>query len=439
MVTADPDRFDTLAIHAGARPDPVTGARITPIHRTASFVLPDSDTAAQTFRQARPGYVYSRVANPTVAVFEERIAAMHGGVAAIATASGQAAVHLAIMTLMDGGGHIVASSALYGGTVSLLTYTLPRFGITTTFVDSRNHTAVAEAITSHTRLVLGETIANPVMAVLDIPAVAAIAHEAGLPLMVDNTFASPALCRPVELGADIVMESATKFIAGNGSVIGGILVDGGTFDWAGSLTLEGHERFAGLTKPYEGFGGMTFLDEYGVAAFGARARTEGLRDFGAVMSPDTAFSLIQGCETLSVRMDRHVANARAIATYLDNHEQVACVAHPDLAAHPDHDLASRMLPKGSGAVLSFGITGGRMAGKACIEAMEVFSHLANIGDLRSLVIHPASTTHQRLTTEQLDAAGIGEDLIRLSVGLEDPDDLIRDLNVGLRAASKVAS
>jgi O-acetylhomoserine (thiol)-lyase len=433
MATPDTDGFDTLAIHAGARPDPVTGARITPIYRTASFVLEDSDTAAQTFRQARPGYVYSRVANPTVAVLEERIAAMHGGVAAIATASGQAAIHLAISTLMGAGGHIVASSALYGGTVTLLSYTLPRFGITTTFVDPRDHDAIAAAITPATRLVIGETIANPVMAVMDIQAVADIAHAAGVPLLVDNTFASPALCRPIEHGADIVMESATKFIAGNGSVIGGLLVDGGTFDW------EGSGRFPELTEPYDGFHGMTFADEYGPAAFGARARTEGLRDLGAVMSPDTAFSLIQGCETLAVRMPRHVSNARRVAEFLRDHAGVTWVAYPGLAEHPDQELAARLLPQGPGAVLSFGIRGGRGAGRAFIEAVEVFSHLANIGDLRSLVIHPASTTHQRLTAAQLDAAGIGEDLIRLSIGLEDPGDLTADLALGLRAAAKAVA
>lgn len=434
MATPERTGFDTLAIHAGARPDPTTGARTTPIHRTASFVLPDAATAAQTFAQARPGYVYSRVANPTVAVLEERVAAMHGGVAAIATASGQAAMHLAIATLTGAGGHVVASSALYGGTTNLLSYTLPRFGITTTFVDPRDHDALAAAIRPETRLVIGETVANPVMAVLDIPAVAAIAHDAGVPLLVDNTFASPALCRPIEHGADLVHESATKFIAGNGSLIGGVLVDGGTFDW------EGHaSRYPELTAPYAGFHGMTFTDEYGPTAFAARARTEGLRDFGAVMSPDTAFGLLQGCETLSVRMPRHVANARAVASHLAGHEQVAWVAHPDLPDHPDHALAQRMLPDGAGAVLAFGIRGGRVAGAALIRSLEVFSHLANIGDLRSLVIHPASTTHARLSAEQLAAGGIGEELIRLSIGLEDPGDLTADLDRALKQAAKAVA
>ncbi|MGI9017135.1 MAG: O-acetylhomoserine aminocarboxypropyltransferase [Euzebya sp.] len=431
MVRPDIDHPETLAIHAGERPDPVTGARSTPIYRTASFVLEDGDTAAQIFRQARPGYVYSRVANPTVAVLEERIAAMEGGVAAIATGSGQAALHLAIVTLMGQGGHIVASSALYGGTVTLLGYTLPRFGITTTFVDPRDHEGLAAAITPDTRLILGETIANPVMTVLDIPAVAAIAHQAGVPLLVDNTFASPALCRPMEWGADLVFHSATKYLAGNGSVMGGLLVDGGTFDW------DAHgPRYGELTRPYDGFHGMTFTDEYGPAAFAARARTEGLRDFGAIMSPDTAFTLIQGCQTLAVRMPRHVSNAQRIAEFLRDHEQVDWVAYPGLADHPDHDLAAQLMGQGPGAVLSFGIRGGRPAGQAFIKFLEVFSHLANIGDLRSLVIHPASTTHQRMTPAQLQAAGIGEDLIRLSIGLEHVDDLTADLDRALRRAAK---
>ncbi|HUG82949.1 MAG TPA: PLP-dependent transferase, partial [Euzebya sp.] len=338
MVTPDRTGFDTLAIHAGTRPDPLTGARITPIHRTASFVFSDADSAAAMFRQDTAGYVYSRVANPTVAVFEERVAALEGGVAGIATASGQAALHLAIVTTMGAGGHIVASSALYGGTVNLLSYTLPRFGITTTFVDPRDHDALRAAITPDTRLVLGETIGNPVMTVLDLPAVAAIAHDAGLPLLVDNTFATPFLCRPFEHGADLVYHSATKFLSGNGSVVGGILVDGGTFDW------DAHGRHPEMTQPYEGFHGMVFSDEYGPAAFAARARTEGLRDFGGIMSPDTAFSLIQGCETLHVRMPRHVANATAVAAFLQDHDQVAWVAYPGLADHADHGLAQRLMP-----------------------------------------------------------------------------------------------
>jgi O-acetylhomoserine (thiol)-lyase len=356
---------------------------------------------------------------------------LEGGVAAVATASGQASLHIAIATLTGQGGHIVCSAAVYGGTVNLLVNTLPRFGITTTFVDPKDHAALAEAITDDTRLVIGETIGNPVMNVLDLPAVADIAHRAGVPLLIDNTFASPYLCRPIEWGADLVYHSATKFIGGHGVVIGGVLVDGGTFDW------EGAGRFTTLTEPYEGYHGIDFVDEFGPAAFAARARAEGLRDFGASMSPDTAFHLIQGCETLPVRMQRHVSNAVRIAEYLESHEMVRWVAYPGLESHPDHALAAKLLPKGAGAVLAFGIEGGRDAGARFIESVQVFSHLANVGDLRSLVIHPGSTTHQQMSAQQLANAGIGEDLIRVSVGLEDPDDLIADLGYALRAAGKV--
>jgi O-acetylhomoserine (thiol)-lyase len=431
MVKPETTGFDTLSIHAGAQPDPTTGARTTPIYHSASFVFESTAHAASLFNLEVPGHIYSRISNPTVSVFEQRIAALEGGVAAVATASGQAALHVAIATLMGQGGHIVCSAAVYGGTVNLLVNTLPRFGITSTFVDPNDHAAIGAAITEETRLVIGETIGNPIMNVLDIPAVAEIAHAGGVPLLIDNTFASPYLCRPVEWGADLVFHSATKFIGGHGTVIGGVLVDGGTFDW------EASGGFPTLTEPYAGYHGIDFVDEFGPAAFAARARTEGLRDFGASMSPDTAFHLIQGCETLPVRMRRHVENAQRIAEFLAGHEMVRWVAYPGLADHPDHGLAARLLPNGSGAVMSFGIAGGRAAGARFIESVEVFSHLANIGDLRSLVIHPGSTTHQQMTDEQLAAAGIGEDLIRLSVGLEDPEDLIADLSQALRAAGKV--
>jgi O-acetylhomoserine (thiol)-lyase len=430
MAEPDTTGFDTLAVHAGSRPDPTTGARATPIYHSTSFVFEDTAHAASLFNLEVPGHIYSRISNPTVSVFEQRVAAMEGGVAAVATASGQAALHIAITTLMGQGGHIVCSSAVYGGTVNLLVNTLPRFGITSTFVDPRDHDGLRSAITADTRLVIGETIGNPVMTVLDLPVVSEIAHEAGVPLLIDNTFASPYLCRPIEWGADIVYHSATKFIGGHGIVVGGILVDGGTFDW------EKSDRFPTLTEPYDGYHGIDFADEFGPAAFAARARAEGLRDFGASMSPDTAFHLIQGCETLHVRMERHVANATRIAEFLEGHERVRWVAYPGLDSHPDHALAQRLLPNGAGAILSFGIEGGRAAGARFIESVEIFSHLANVGDLRSLVIHPASTTHQQMTAEQLDAAGVGEELIRLSVGLEDPDDLIADLARALRAAEK---
>ena len=431
MVKPDTTGFETLAIHAGAQPDPTTGARTTPIYHSASFVFQDTAHAASLFNLEVPGHIYSRISNPTVAVFEQRVAAMEGGVAAVATASGQAALHIAITTLMGQGGHIVCSSTVYGGTVNLLINTLPRFGISTTFVDPKDHDALRAAITADTGLLIGETIGNPIMNVLDIPSVSEIAHEAGVPLLIDNTFASPYLCRPIEWGADLVYHSATKFIGGHGIVIGGVLVDGGTFDW------EKSGRFPTLTEPYDGYHGIDFVDEFGTAAFAARARTEGLRDFGASMSPDTAFHLIQGCETLPVRMDRHVANAMRVATFLESHEMVRWVAYPGLDSHPDRELASRLLERGAGAVLAFGIEGGRASGARFIESVDVFSHLANVGDIRSLVIHPASTTHQQMTDEQLSAAGIGDDLVRLSVGLEDPEDLITDLDRALSAAAKV--
>ena len=430
MVRPDTTGFDTLSIHAGARPDPTTGARTTPIYHSASFVFEDTEHAASLFNLEVPGHIYSRISNPTVSVFEQRIAALEGGVAAVATASGQAALHIAITTLMGQGGHVVCSSSVYGGTVNLLINTLPRFGILTTFVDPRDHAALDAAITDDTRLVIGETIGNPVMNVLDLPAVAEIAHAREVPLLVDNTFASPYLCRPFEWGADLVFHSATKFIGGHGTVIGGILVDGGSFDW------ESSDRYPTLTEPYEGYHGIDFVDEFGPAAFAARARAEGLRDFGASMSPDTAFHLIQGCETLPVRMERHVSNTLKVAEFLESHEMIRWVAYPGLESHPDHGLAATLLPKGAGAVLAFGIEGGRSAGAKFIESVEVFSHLANVGDIRSLVIHPASTTHQQMTSEQLESAGIGEDLIRVSVGLEDPADLIADLTRALRAAGK---
>jgi O-acetylhomoserine (thiol)-lyase len=428
MVTPDTPGFETMAVHAGARPDPATGARITPIYRSAAFVFEDAAHAASLFNLEVPGHIYSRISNPTVSVFEERVAALEGGVGAVATASGQAALHLAIATLMGQGGHIVSSSAIYGGTANLFLNTLPRFGITTTFVDPRDLDALGEAITEQTRLVFGETIGNPVMAVLDIPAVSEIARRAGVPLLVDNTFASPALCRPFQWGADLVLHSATKFLCGHGTVIGGVLVDSGAFDW------ESSGRFPTLTEPYPAYHGIDFAEEFGPAAFIARARVEGLRDFGAAMAPDTAHHLLLGVETLPVRMERHVANAHQVAEYLEAHDAVEWVSHPDLASHPDRHLAARLLPLGAGSIFSFGVKGGREAGARFIDSVELFSHLANVGDVRSLVIHPASTTHQQMSAEQLEASGIPESLIRISVGLEDPRDLISDLRRALRAS-----
>jgi len=383
--------FDTLSLHAGQHPDPATGARAVPIYQTASYVFKDTDQAAAIFNIERTGHVYSRITNPTNAVLEERIAALEGGVGAIATASGMAACHLAITTLMGAGSHIVSSASIYGGSHNLLAYTLPRFGIETSFVDARDPEAFRAAIRPETRLVFGETLGNPGLEVMNIPEIAAIAHEAGLPLMIDS------------------------------------------FDW------EGSGRFAELTEPYAGFHDMVFTEEFGPAAFITRARKEGARDFGACMSAHTAFLILQGMETLSLRMQRHVENTRKIVNFLKDHESVEWVSYPELPEHPDHALAAELYPKGCGAVFSFAVKGGRAAGQAFIERLEIFSHLANVGDARSLVIHPASTTHHRMDAEALKKAGISEGMVRVSVGLEEIDDLIGDLKAGLRSAAKVAA
>ena len=436
MSSPRPPAFDTLALHAGAAPDPATGARATPIYLTTSFVFRDSDHAASLFNMERSGHVYSRISNPTNAVLEERIAALEGGVAGIAVASGQAALHLGLATIAGAGSHVVASRALYGGSHNLLHYTMRRFGIETTFVDPRDLDAWRAAIRPETRLLFGETLGNPGLDVLDIPRVGALAHEHHLPLMVDATFTTPYLMKPFDLGADLIYHSATKFLSGHGTVIGGLLVDGGTFDWAEAHARTG--KFSEIAAPYEGFHGMNFAEESTVAPFALRARREGLRDFGAAMSPFTAFHILQGLETLPLRMARHVENTRKVIGFLASHDAVASVSYPELAGHPDHDLAKILLPKGSGAVFSFAIKGDRAAGMRFVDALQIFSHLANVGDARSLVIHPASTTHFRVPAEDLDAAGIKEGTMRLSIGLEDPDDLIEDLGRGLRAARKGA-
>ena len=422
--------FDTLSLHAGAAPDPATGARAVPLHLSTSFVFKDAEHAASLFNMERPGHVYSRISNPTNAVFEERMAALEGAVGAIATASGQAALHLAVATLAGAGSHIVASGALYGGSHNLLAYTLRRFGIDTTFVAPRNLDGWRRAIRPNTRLLFGETLGNPGLDVLDIPAVSSIAHEAGVPLLVDSTFTTPWLMKPIDMGADLVFHSATKFLCGHGTVVGGVVLDGGRFDWTGS------GRFPELSEPYEGFHGMNFAEESSVGAFLLRARREGLRDFGACMSPHTAWLILQGIETLALRMERHVANTRRIVEFLCSHPMVQDVGYPELPSHPDHALAQRLLPRGAGAVFSFNLKGSRAQGRAFIEALQVFSHLANVGDCRSLVIHPASTTHFRMSDEALALSGIGPGTIRLSIGLESADDLIDDLKRAFKVAAK---
>ena len=431
MPAPKPPAFETLSLHAGQHPDPITGARAVPIYQTTSYVFQDSEHAAALFNLERAGHIYTRISNPTTAVLEERLAALENGVGAICTASGMAAMHLAIATLLNAGDHIVASSSLYGGTINLLAHTLPRFGITTTFVQPRDLDAFRASIKPNTRLVIAETIGNPGLEVLDVPAVAAIAHDAKIPLLIDNTFATPYLSRPIDQGADIVMHSVTKWLGGHGIAIGGAIVDGGHFDWRSS------DKFPVLTEPYAGYHGIVFDEQFGPAAFIMRARTEGLRDFGACLSPMNAFQLLQGVETLPVRMDRHMQNTSVVLDFLKSNKAVEWVLHPSLETHPDYQLAKRLLPRGAGSIVSFGVKGGRSAGRKFIESLRMISHLANVGDAKTLVIHPASTTHQQMDAAQLAAAGIGEELVRLSVGIEAAQDIIDDLGLALRASQKV--
>ena len=431
MPPPKPPAFETLSLHAGQQPDPTTGARAVPIYQTTSYVFDDTEHAAALFNLERAGHIYTRISNPTTAVLEERLAALEGGVGAICTASGQAALHLAIATLLNAGDHIVASSSLYGGTINLLAHTLPRFGITTSFVKPRDLDGFRAAIQPKTKLVIGETLGNPGLEVLDIPRISAIAHEAGIPLLIDNTFATPYLSQPIAQGADIVMHSATKWLGGHGIAIGGAIIDGGRFDWRAS------GKFPQLTEPYAGYHGIVFDEQFGPAAFIMRARTEGLRDFGACLSPTNAFQLLQGVETLGVRMDRHMQNTYAVLEALKSNKAVDWVLHPSLENHPDHQLAKTLLPRGAGSIVSFGIKGGRQAGRKFIESLRMISHLANVGDAKTLVIHPASTTHQQMDAAQLKAAGIGEELVRLSVGIETASDIIDDLAQALRISQKV--
>jgi O-acetylhomoserine (thiol)-lyase len=425
-----PPAFETLGLHAGAHPDPVTGARAVPIYQTTSFVFQDADHAAALFNLERAGHIYTRISNPTTAVLEERLAALEGGIGAVCTASGMAAMHLAIATLLSAGDHIVASTSLYGGTINLLTHTLPRFGITTTFVKPRDLDGFRAAMRANTRLVIAETIGNPGLEVLDIPQVSDIAHAAGIPLLIDNTFATPYLSRPIELGADIVMHSITKWIGGHGIAIGGVIVDGGRFDFGSS------GKFPTITEPYAGYHDIVFGEEFGPSAFIMRARAEGLRDFGACLSPANSFHLLQGVETLAVRMQRHMENTAAVLDFLAKSKAVDWVLHPSLSTHPDFELAKRLLPRGAGAIISCGIKGGRSAGRKFIEALRLASHLANVGDAKTLVIHPASTTHQQMDAAQLKSAGLGEELVRLSIGIEAASDIIDDLAQALRASQR---
>jgi O-acetylhomoserine (thiol)-lyase len=422
----------TRAVHAGARPDPTTGARAVPIYQTTSFVFEDVQDAADLFALQKYGSTYSRLGNPTVAALEERVASLEGGIGAVATASGQAAALLAITALAGAGDHVVASAALYGGTHVLLDVTLRRLGIDTTFVAADDPAAFAAAVRpGHTKLLWTETIANPAGTVADLEALADVARDAGVPLVVDSTLATPALCRPLEHGADVVVHSATKFLGGHGTSLGGLVVDSGAFPWDNG-------NFPVMTEPVATYGNLRFWDNFGEYGFATKLRVEGLRTLGGVLSPFNAFLLLQGIETLPLRMAKHVANARGLAERLAADPRVAWVRHASLPDDPAHALAERYLPDGPGAVFSFGVRGGRPAGEAFIGAVELCSHLANVGDTKTLVIHPASTTHRQLGAAALADAGVDEDLVRLSVGIEDLDDLWYDVDRALGAARAAA-
>jgi O-acetylhomoserine (thiol)-lyase len=419
--------FSTRALHAGHRPDSETGSRAVPIYQTTSYVFEDTEHAANLFNLQRFGNIYTRIMNPTTAVFEERMAALERGVGALAVASGQAAQFIALSSLLQQGDEIVAASTLYGGTYTQFDVSFRRLGISTTFVDPDDPENFRRAITPRTRLLYGETIGNPRINVLDISAVADIAHTAGIPLVIDNTFASPYLCRPIEHGADIVLHSATKFIGGHGTSIGGVIVDSGRFPWD-------RGAFPQLLEPSKGYHGIRFYETFGDFAFIMKARVEGLRDFGPALSPFNSFLFLQGVETLKLRMDCHTANALAVAQHLAAHPLVGWVNYPTLPSSPYHALASKYLPRGAGAIMTFGIRGGLEAGRRFIESLQLFSHLANVGDAKSLVIHPASTTHQQLSDEEKLAGGVTNDMIRLSIGLEEIEDILWDLDQALRAA-----
>ncbi|HSM76255.1 MAG TPA: O-acetylhomoserine aminocarboxypropyltransferase [Bryobacteraceae bacterium] len=419
--------FNTRSVHAGYSPDPATHARAVPIYQSTSFTFENSEHAAALFGLQQFGNIYTRIMNPTTAVLEERVASLENGVAALATASGQSAQLLAISSLLESGDHFVAASTLYGGTYTQFAVSFRKFGYNVTFVEPDDPENFRKAITPKTKLIYAETISNPRGNILDIEAVARIAHENGLPLMVDNTFATPWVTRPIDFGADIVLNSLTKFLGGHGTSIGGIIVDSGRFQW-------NNGKFPQLTEPSPAYHGMKFWDVFGSIAFIIRARVEGLRDLGPAISPFNSFLILQGIETLSLRMDRHLSNTLAVAQHLEKHPLVTWVKYPSLPSSPYYQLAQKYTPKGGGAVFSFGIKGGYDAGKKFIDSLKMFSHLANVGDVRSLVIHPASTTHQQLSAEEQQSAGVTPDMVRLSIGLEDLDDILWDLDQALQAA-----
>lgn len=418
--------FNTSSIHAGQKLDKDYKARAIPIYQTTSYVFDTADEASAVFNLEKDGHIYSRISNPTVSALEEKIAVLERGVGAICTASGQAALHLAVATLLNAGDHIISSNRIYGGSRNLLGLTLKRFGVDTSFVDPKNIKSIKKNIKKNTKLFFAETIGNPGLEVLDISKVSKITKEANIPMLIDNTIPTPYLCNPIKYGADFVMHSTTKFIGGHGVAIGGALVDSGNFDWKSA------KKFSNITAPYSGYHNLNYHQEFGPGAFLARARSEGLRDFGASLSPQSAFYQLMGIETLGPRMMKHVSNAEYLASYLEGLEEIKWVKYPSLKSHKDFKLAEKIMAKGAGAIISFGLKGDITVAKKFIQNLEVFSHLANIGDVRSLIIHPASTTHSQLDKNEQRSLGISEDLIRISVGLEDVDDLIKDINQALK-------
>ena len=427
---AVPYKFDTLSLHAGQQPEPPHGSRAVPIHQTTSYVFPSTEHAAALFNIEMGGHIYTRLSNPTVAALEQRVAALEGGVAAVAVASGMAALYLSVIALISSGGHIVSSSQMYGANINLFRHTLSRYGITTDFVPPNDLAAIKAAIKPETRMIFGEVIGNPGMDIMDVPAVARIATEAGIPLVVDGTFNTPWLLKPLAHGAHIVIHSLTKWMGGHGVAMGGVIVDGGNFDWGSS------DKFPTLSTGHFGFQNVNLWEEFGPAAFSMRVRTEGMYNIGPSLSPTNAFYLLQGLETLGLRMERHMHNTRRLLAFLRDHPQVAWLKHPDLPEHPDHALAARLMPAGAGSIIVMGVKGGRLAGQAFIEAVELASHLANVGDAKTLVIHPASTTHSHLDAQAMQAAGLSDDMVRISVGLEDADDIIADFDAALARAAK---
>ncbi len=423
-------KFDTLSLHAGHVPDKETGSRAVPIYQTTSYVFNDSDEAAALYNMEVGGHLYTRISNPTISVLEQRLAALDGGVSCIACASGMAAMHLVISAICSVGDHIVASNKMYGANINLLQHTMPRFGIETDFVNPNNLDEIKKAIKKNTKLVFGEVIGNPGLDVMDIPSVAEICKENNVPLVIDATFNTPYLMKPIDYGANIIIHSLTKWLGGHGIAIGGAIINGGNFDWSNK------KKFSTISGPHFALDGISFWEEFGPSALTSKIRAEGMYNFGPTLSPMNAFHILQGIETLPLRMKKHMENTNELIKFLSEHEAVSWVKHPSLDSHPDYGVAKKILPKGAGSVIVFGVKGGREAGKNFIESVQLSSHLANVGDAKTLLIHPGSTTHSHLNSEAMRSAGLTDDLIRLSVGLEDVDDIKKDFEIGLKSVLK---